>query len=1133
MDLLDLFARITLDTSGYEKGLSQAESASKGVENAIENAVNTVDGLSNAFDQISGASTSSSQSVVQSSDDIVNSFETQQNRLQFLAVAYDEAVENVSKIAAAFNQSANESGLASQSTQELAAALDKAEKSVETAAANLAAFEKRLEEESKTAEGAGDAHKNDLNPAIKKTGDEADKSGGKVSGFGNKLKGVVSAAKVTASAVAAIGTAVAAAGTAMIKAASDTAAYADNIDKASQKLGVSAEFYQEWEAVLQHSGTSMSSMTATFRTLANAAQDMSEDQQAAFEKLGISINDVANLSTEDLFAQVISGLQQMESGTERTAIATDLLGRGAMEMGALLNTSAEDTQKMIDTVHELGGVMSDEAIKAGAAFQDSLQDLQTSLSGLKNNLASEFLPSMVEVMDGLAAVFSGDESGIEKASEGIQNFIDELSEQLPKVADFGGEIILSLMEGISDNLSDISQVAVDVIGELITGIISFAPNLVDGAIEIIDQLFVFLEENAYIIADGAVSIITSLTSGISDLLPRLIPAAVEIVTQVAKGILDNTGELVATALELIISLGTGLVAALPQLVEFAVTLPETIADALINYDWASVAEQTMTNIADALDNAQKHVQIWLDNTFSGGTVYGGDIANVDTTDFINNMRDGIEIFEAEVSGARENLEKAQEELVNAEHNGAKIAGEAMAAYYAEQAKAAAKGGQNVSGAIGASGDDIADTTKKTGEKQKSVLVQNMEALERLYKQREITEDTYQKRRLEYLEKHRDTESNEWTKYYDQVQTYYEKLADTEQKAAEKAAQEREKNFRTILDAYSKQVEQLQNKIDSFADNLTGAYKDFYTFTTKGDIYDEQLKSRQDSIDSLQREYDRLEQMYGNNATAVINAKNRLEKAQKEYDDFQKNHDSSEDDKVISVQATDKMAQAGKQLEEYYNQLLKFQERGIGGDMISQLADFSQEEGLATLKYWNGLTDQEIKNLQAHYDKVANLSNKVSELLHSGEAESTAEAFANQIAGAVENDAQFKAIGELMLSGIIDGLNNGAFDITEAANRIYGAFDGYFQGASTVTPPSYTPTIPNYTTAATFPAAEHTSGTTPQKTAEETPVQSENGISVTIIIENFNNYTEDDIDTLADKILIAIQEKVKQRRVVFS
>lgn len=1124
MDLLDLFAKITLDTSGYEKGLAQAENASQGVENAIESAVNTVDGLSSAFDQISGASASSSQSVVQSSDNIVNSFETQQNRLQFLAVAYDEAVENVSKIAAAFNQSADESGLASQSTIELAAALDKAEKSVETAAANLSAFEKRLNEENKSAEEVGDTHKNDLNPEIKKTGDEADKAGGKISGFGGKLKGIASAAKIGATAVAAIGTAVTAAGTAMIKAASDTAAYADNIDKASQKLGVSAEFYQEWEAVLQHSGTSMSSMTATFRTLANAAQDMSADQQATFEKLGISIEDVANLSTEDLFAQVISGLQQMEAGTERTAIATDLLGRGAMEMGALLNTSAEDTQKMIDTVHELGGVMSDEAIKAGAAFQDSLQDLQTSLSGLKNNLAAEFLPSMVEVMDGLAAVFSGDESGIEKASEGIQNFIDELSEQLPRVADFGGEIILSLMEGISDNLSDISQVAVDVIGELITGIISFAPNLVEGAVEIIDQLFGFLEENAYIIADGAVSIITSLVNGISDLLPRLIPAAVDIVMQVVKGITDNTGELASAALQLIISLGTELIAAIPQLWNASNEIPKSIADSLINYDWRSAANETVSNIADAFDNIGKNFQVWLDNIFTGGTVYGGDIANADSTGLANLMRDGIDVLENDMSDVQKTLKKGNEKAAAYVLDSVKI--------YKNNEEELQRFLHSVNKTTADEINDGADAAAKAGEKQKSVLQQNMEALERLYKQREITEEVYQKRRLEYLEKHRDTESDEWTKYYDSVQTYYEKLADTEQKAAEKAAQEREKNFKTIIDAYSKQAEQLKNKIDTFADKLTGAYKDFYTFTTKGDIYDEQLKSRQDSIDSLQREYDRLEQMYGNSASAVINAKNRLEKAQKEYDDFQKNHDSSEDDKVISVEATDKMTQAGKRLEEYYNQLIKFKERGIGGDMISQLADFSQEEGLATLEYWNSLTDEQIKNLQAHYDKVTELSHKVSEVLHAGEAESTAEAFANEIAGAVENDEQFKAIGELMLSGIIDGLNNGAFDITEAANRIYGAFDGYFQGASTVTPPSYTPAMPTYT-AAELPAADRTSGTVSQKAAEDVPIQGENSINVTINIQEFNNYTEDDIDTLADKVLNAIQDKIIKRKAVYS
>ncbi|MCM1328844.1 MAG: hypothetical protein NC253_05320 [Ruminococcus sp.] len=1045
--MFDLFARISLDTSGYEQGLKQAES--------------------------------SANSIIQSSDSVVNSFETQQNRLNLLAVAYDEAVASVDKIAAEFNKSADESGLASQSTLELARALDNAEKSVVTAASNLEAFEKRLEEENKVAQEAGQTHSGDLNPKIKETGEEAEKAGDKVSGFSGKLNAIATAAKVGAAAVAAVGTAAVAAGTAIVKTTSETAAYADNIDKASQKLGVSAEFYQEWEAVLQHSGTSMSSMTATFKTLANAAQDMSADQQAAFEKLGISINDVANLSTEDLFEQVISGLQNMEEGTERTAIATDLLGRGAMEMGALLNTSAEDTQKMIDTVHDLGGVMSDEAIKAGAAFQDSLQDLQTSLNGLKNNLAAEFLPSMVEVMDGLAAVFSGDSSGIEKAKEGIRNFIDELSEQLPQVADFGGEIITALLEGISDNLGDITGVAVDIIGELVTELISLAPTLVDSAVEIINQLFGFLEENAYIIADGAVSIITSLTNGISDLLPDLIPAAVEIVMQVVKGITDNTGELVSAALQLIISLGTGLISALPQLMEAAVELPMSIAESLINFDWASVAEQTMNGIVDAFDNAGKHFQVWLDNTFSGGTVYGGDIANVDSVDWIADTRKNIDSMFAETNAARENLEKANQELVGTASKGLSTMADEIAKRGKESEKAAKENTKLLTAAFESGGDEVSDEIKKSTAKEKSALALAMEAMERSYKQRQITEEQYQKQRLEYLNAHQDLESDEWTKYYDSVQTYYEKLTETERQAAEKAIQETQKTFKSMLDEYDKQLENIQGKIDSFSQKLTGAYKDFYSF------------------------------------------------------------DTDEEGNITGAYVTDKMTQAAKQLEDYYNQLTEFSERGIGTDMISQLANVSEEEGLAMLEYWNGLSDEQLKNLQAHYDKVAEMSNKVSELVYADESKQAINGIADSLKDAVENDEQFKALGEIMLKSIEEGLANGDIDVTGTAYRISSeltdAFNSYFNGGAAAA--GYTSSgsyqgqsaTPTVTTAPVSEVSAY-SGTQTAATPAET---AEPDVYVTIQIDNFYNNTEQDIEVLADRILIAIQDKINRKKGAFT
>ena len=85
----------------------------------------------------------------------------------------------------------------------------------------------------------------------------------------------------------------------------------------------------------------------------------------------LSQEEVAKMSTEDLFAATIKGLQGMEEGAERTVLANELLGGAVKELGPLLNTSAEETDEMRRRVRELGGVMSEDAVKSAASFQDS------------------------------------------------------------------------------------------------------------------------------------------------------------------------------------------------------------------------------------------------------------------------------------------------------------------------------------------------------------------------------------------------------------------------------------------------------------------------------------------------------------------------------------------------------------------------------------------------------------------------------------------------------------------------------------------------------------------------------------------------------------------------------------------
>lgn len=380
----------------------------------------------------------------------------------------------------------------------------------------------------------------------------------KAKGFGGKLKaGLGTAAKVGAATVAAVGTAAIGAGVAITKATGKVAEYGDNIDKMSQKMGMSAKAYQEWDAVLQHSGSSIEAMKPSMKTLANAAQNGAEE----FQKLGISQEEVANLSQEELFAKTIEGLQNMEEGTERTAIASKLLGRGATELGALLNTSAEDTQKMKDRVNELGGVMSDEAVKASAAYQDSLQDLQTAMEGTKRNAIAKFLPGMVDVMDGLTSIFAGEQGGAEKIKKGIDNILKTVTDTAPTLFGKLKEAGKGLFSAILDNLPNITSSLVNFAVSAVKGLVNFVPAMAEAATGILSSVF-------HTAMQAIPKLLDSVGKMIAEGLPKLVEAGLKLIKEFAENLGQDGGSMTEAGSGLIGNLIKGIVATIPILVQY-------------------------------------------------------------------------------------------------------------------------------------------------------------------------------------------------------------------------------------------------------------------------------------------------------------------------------------------------------------------------------------------------------------------------------------------------------------------------------------------------------------------------------------------------------------------------------------
>lgn len=480
---------------------------------------------------------------------------------------------------------------------------------------------------------------NNLNSELNAAGASAGESFS--SGFGGVVSGGLTAALGAGGvAIAGVATALAGvtggaaeAGKALVDGVSDLALYGDNIDKMSQKMGISAKGYQEWEAVMQHSGTSMETMKASMKTLANAVENGNE----SFERIGISLEDLEKMSNEDIFGAVIEGLQQVDNETERTYLAGQLLGRGATELGALLNTSAEDTQAMKDRVSELGGVLSDEAVKNAAAFQDSLQDMMTGFDGMKNKLLADFLPSMKTVMDGVTNIFSGDTTqGVEQVTQGIEATIDQISSLIPRFTEVAAPILTAIGQALITNIPvimpaigdfinqmamafiqytpQIAQVGMTVLKALIDGFTQMIPEIAAVAPEVIQTLGQAYIDNAPLLAESAYALMDALIQTFYVLAPQLYQVAADLIPQFVQMILTvGIPLMLDAALQMVQSMINGLISAWPQILTAGVDLVKQLAQGIITGIPAIIT--AMLDIQKAIDDKIKGI---IDKAVSWG-----------------------------------------------------------------------------------------------------------------------------------------------------------------------------------------------------------------------------------------------------------------------------------------------------------------------------------------------------------------------------------------------------------------------------------------------------------------------------------------------------------------------------------
>ena len=338
---------------------------------------------------------------------------------------------------------------------------------------------------------------NNMKKELRETKDELDNAGKNTSSFGDKLKdslkkaaselksfgsGLASVGKSAASftlkglKTAAVGGAAAFTGlaTAAISAANNVAAAGDQIDKESQKLNMSREAYQEWSYVLSQNGADIAQLGSGMEALVDkmkAAGEGSEEITGMFGELGISMDALKTATPEEAFEMVVKGLQGMTDETRKAQIAQELLGGSGAELMPLLNSTAEATEKLKQEAHDLGMVMSDDAVDAAVKYTDSVDKMKRVGTALFQNITSELLPGFTMIADGLVGLATGQGDATSKIKDGVKDIVENVREMLPMVLDVIREVLPLLVTAIVESLPLLIETLTEVGGELATTLV--------------------------------------------------------------------------------------------------------------------------------------------------------------------------------------------------------------------------------------------------------------------------------------------------------------------------------------------------------------------------------------------------------------------------------------------------------------------------------------------------------------------------------------------------------------------------------------------------------------------------------------------------------------------------------------
>ncbi len=302
------------------------------------------------------------------------------------------------------------------------------------------------------------------------------------------------------------------------------------------------------------------------------------DGVAQLEALGVAVFDTeGNMrSLQDVFSDLNGSLSTLTQEEKISAISDLFNTRDLASAEALLNAVSEDWDAIGASILDAEGAAEQMAATQLDNLAGDVTLFQSALEGAKIAISDKLTPSLRKFVqfgtDGLSRLTDAfQKDGLNGAMKVFGELLSEglemIVEMLPEFVDGGIQLLEALGKGIIDNLPTLTAVATEIISKLGTALTQNMPAMIQAGSDIL----------------------SGLLNAIIDNLDTITPIITDFIVGFVRIMTDNADKMIEVAIAIASAIGEGLIQSAPIIAEKAPEIIDALTSAIMENPAALIA----------------------------------------------------------------------------------------------------------------------------------------------------------------------------------------------------------------------------------------------------------------------------------------------------------------------------------------------------------------------------------------------------------------------------------------------------------------------------------------------------------------------------------------------------------------